>query len=250
MTNRRIFIGDVHGHYDALMSLLEAIDPATSDEIYFLGDLIDRGPQSAQVVNFAIANNYQCLLGNHEEMLLEIVDKGDKVPVERFQAWIYSGGYATITSYGNNIPQDHVEWMKKLPKYLDLGDIWLVHAGVDPRIPFEKQTSDQFCWIRDEFHSMSEPYFPDKLIIAGHTITFTLPGVKPGNLASGEGWIDIETGAYHPNSGWLTALDMTNEKVYQVNAQEPNLRILPLKKVLTKIQPSSIASKRDRKVPF
>ena len=248
MTNRRIFIGDVHGHYDALMSLLEAIAPGSDDRIYFLGDLIDRGPQSAQVVKFIIENNYQCLLGNHEQMLLDVLGTGKDVPMDKFQAWIYSGGYATITSYSNNIPQEHIDWMKTLPYYLDLGDIWLVHAGVHPTIPLEEQTSDQFCWIRDEFHSASKPYFADKLIITGHTITFTMPGVKPGNIASGPGWLDIETGAYHPHSGWLTGLDITQKKVYQINTQQGSLRTLPLKKVVTQVEPSVILSKRSKKL--
>ncbi len=248
MTNRRIFIGDVHGHYDSLMSLLEAIAPGSDDQIYFLGDLIDRGPQSAQVVKFIIENNYQCLLGNHEQMLLDVLGNGKDAPMDKFQAWIYSGGYATITSYENNIPQEHIDWMKTLPYYLDLGDIWLVHAGVHPKMPLEEQTSDQFCWIRDEFHSLSTPYFADKLIITGHTITFTMPGVKPGNIASGPGWLDIETGAYHPHSGWLTGLDITHEKVYQINTRQGSLRTLPLKKVVTQVEPSVILSKRSKKL--
>lgn len=81
-----------------------------------------------------------------------------------------------------------------MPTHLDLGDIWLVHAGIDPRIPLAEQTAEQFCWVREEFHSMRQPYFPNKLIVVGHTITFTLPGVRPGELAQGQGWLDIDTG--------------------------------------------------------
>jgi serine/threonine protein phosphatase 1 len=68
--SRRIIIGDVHGHYDGLMLLLDSIEPTTDDQIYFLGDLIDRGPKSAQVVDFVRENNYGCVLGNHEQMAL------------------------------------------------------------------------------------------------------------------------------------------------------------------------------------
>ncbi len=87
-------------------------------------------------------------------------------------------------------------WFQSLPAYLDLGDIWLVHAGVQPEYPLEQQTNEQFCWIRNEFHAMTQPYFKDKLIITGHTLTFTFPDVKPGQLARGNGWLDIETGVY------------------------------------------------------
>ncbi|VEP16986.1 Calcineurin-like phosphoesterase [Hyella patelloides LEGE 07179] len=247
MTNhRRIIIGDVHGHYDTLVALLDSIAPDSSDRVYFLGDLIDRGPKSAEVVDFVMKNKYQCLRGNHEEMLLDVVGNG-KVSVELYQGWLYSGGHATVTSYDSKIPQEHIDWLKTLPVYLDLEDIWLVHAGIDPRIPLEKQTSEQFCWIREDFHSISEPYFSDKLIITGHTITFTMPGIQPGQIAAGNGWLDIETGAYHRNSGWLTALDINNQKVYQANTQDGRLRTLPLKRAVAGVDMSKIHQRRVRR---
>jgi len=245
MTQRRIVIGDVHGHYDTLMILMEAIAPNKEDMVYFLGDLIDRGPQSAQVVDFVKESPYISLLGNHEQMLLDILGDGE-IYGPALQAWLYSGGHSTINSYGDKgVRQEHIEWMRTLPTYIDLGDTWLVHAGVHPRIPLEKQTSEQFCWIRDEFHSMPQPYFPDKLIITGHTITFTLPGVLPGKIAQGRGWLDIDTGAYHPKSGWMTALDLTNSLVYQVNVFKRRLRKLPLEEAMTRVEPSMILPRRS-----
>jgi serine/threonine protein phosphatase 1 len=246
MTHRRIIIGDIHGHYDTLMSLLDAIALRKDDQIYFLGDLIDRGPDSAKVVDFVFQNQYKCLLGNHEQMLLDAVGNG-QIATNLLQAWLYSGGHSTLISYNNNIPQEHIDWMKTLPTYLDLGDIWLVHAGIHPSIPLEKQTAEQFCWIRDEFHSINKPYFTDKLIITGHTITFTFPGVQPGQLVAGAGWLDIDTGAYHQNSGWLTGLDVTNGKVYQVHAKKGTRRTLPLEKAVTTIEPSLVLSKRAKR---
>lgn len=239
-SHRRIVIGDVHGHYNGLMGLLEAISPGADDEIYFIGDLIDRGPQSFQVVDFVKKNAYPCILGNHEQMLLDVVISGSMAAHVQ-QSWLYSGGYATISSYPDStIPQEHLEWMQNLPTHLDLGDYWLVHAGIDPRIPLAEQTSDQLCWVRDEFHSMEQPYFSDKIVIIGHTITFTLPGVNPGKLAKGQGWIDIDTGAYHPKSGWLTGLDITNNQVYQFNIQQQKARILTLESAVTAIEPTKI----------
>ncbi|BAY27793.1 metallophosphoesterase [Calothrix sp. NIES-2100] len=243
-SQRRIVIGDVHGQYEGLMTLLAAIAPASNDQLYFLGDLIDRGPQSAQVVNFVKNNNYPCLLGNHEQMLLNVLT-GSSASNSAMQSWLYSGGQATIASYQEaTIPQEHIDWLTTLPTYIDLGDVWLTHAGVDPLIPLEKQTAEQFCWIREEFHGIEKPYFPDKLIIIGHTITFTLPGVTPGQLAQGRGWIDIDTGAYHPRSGWLTALDVTNNLVYQVNVFKKRVRTLPLKEATVIINPSEIKGTR------
>ncbi|MFN6566245.1 metallophosphoesterase family protein [Dendronalium sp. ChiSLP03b] len=245
-SQRRIVIGDVHGHYEGLMTLLEAIAPASDDRVYFLGDLIDRGPHSSHVVNFVKENNYGCLLGNHEQMLLHILTS-DSIPTPAMQAWLYSGGQATIASYEEaTIPHEHLDWFKALPTYLDLGDIWLTHAGIDPYIPLAEQTAEQFCWIRDEFHSIQQPYFPDKLIIIGHTITFTLPGVTPGKLAQGQGWLDIDTGAYHPRSGWLTGLDITNNLIYQVNVFQNCLRTLPLTEAVINVEPSQITNRRKK----
>jgi len=245
MTYRRIVIGDVHGHYDTLITLLEEIAPTGDDKIYFLGDLIDRGPKSAQVVEFVKQSGYQCLLGNHEQMLLDILGDGE-IYGPALQAWLYSGGHSTVNSYGEDgVRQDHIEWMRTLPTYLDLGDIWLVHAGVHPRMSLEEQSSEQFCWIREEFHTINKPYFPDKLIITGHTITFTMPGVLPGKLAQGRGWLDIDTGAYHPKSGWLTALDIDNSLVYQANSARRRVRKLPLTEAVTRVEPSQIFPRRS-----
>ncbi|TAF06958.1 MAG: serine/threonine protein phosphatase [Nostocales cyanobacterium] len=244
---RRIVIGDVHGYYQGLMVLLKKIAPSSEDQVYFLGDLIDRGPQSAQVVNFVKENNYPCLLGNHEQMLLNSLSNNLNSN-QTIQAWLYSGGQATITSYqAAKIPEDHLEWFGNLPTYIDLGDIWLTHAGVDPRKPVAEQTAEELCWIRDEFHSMEKPYFSDKLIIVGHTITFTLPGVAPGKLAQGQGWLDIDTGAYHPRSGWLTGLDLTNNLVYQANVFNNSVRTLPLTEAVTRIEPKEIKVSRRQK---
>ncbi|MBC6424511.1 MAG: hypothetical protein GDA43_26470 [Hormoscilla sp. SP5CHS1] len=85
---------------------------------------------------------------------------------------------------------------------------------------------------------MQQPYFPDRLIITGHTITFTLPGVAPGKIASGCGWLDINTGAYHRKSGWLTGLYLTNSLVYQVHVFAGELRVLQLREAVTRVIPS------------
>ncbi|WNZ43876.1 metallophosphoesterase family protein [Leptolyngbya boryana CZ1] len=234
---RRIVIGDVHGHYDGLMNLLDTIAPEASDQVYFLGDLIDRGPQSYQVIEFVKNSPYQSLLGNHEHLLLEAFPNG-QVYAPALQAWLQSGGRATVASYTDmDVLVEHVQWIRTLPTYLDLGDVWLVHAGVHPEMPLEQQGYAEFCWIRDEFHRSTQPYFSDKVIITGHTITFTFQGVVPGAIARGQGWLGIDTGAYHPKSGWLTALDIDNAIVHQANMYTNQVRTLGLNEVTTAIEP-------------
>lgn len=246
MNQRRIVIGDVHGHYDGLMTLLEAIAPNSDDRVYFLGDLIDRGPKSAQVVDFVKQSSYQCLLGNHEQLMIEANGSDPR----SLPAWLYSGGQATIDSYIDMgmIPYKHLDWMRSLPPYLDLGDIWLAHAGVDPKLSLKQQSTYQLCWIRGEFHRISKPYFPDKLIITGHTITFTFEGVSPGELAQGNGWLDIDTGAYHPRSGWLTGLDITHRLVYQVNVFEHKVRILHLDEAVKQVKIPQLSIRHNNRM--
>ena len=232
MNNKRIIIGDIHGHYDGLMTLLEAIAPGRNDMVYFLGDLIDRGPKSSQVVEFVKNSPYQCILGNHEYMMVQAL-LHKKTNHEAWQSWYYSGGIETVESYRETeiMPYDDLEWMESLPLYLDLGNIWLVHAGINPKLPIQSQTKNECCWIRDEFHSLDKPYFSDKLIVVGHTITFTFDDVKPGELVFGKGWLDIDTGAYHSQSGWLTGLDVDNNIIYQVNVKDNQTRKMPLNKL-------------------
>ena len=238
MEYRRIVIGDVHGHYDGLMLLLEALAPSLKDRVYLLGDLIDRGPKSAQVLDFVQHSPYQTLLGNHEQLMLEALS-GPSVDLRAWQFWLYSGGEATVASYRDTgmMPYKHLEWLRSLPTYLDLGDIWLVHAGVHPTMPISEQSIEQLCWIRKEFHTIPKPYFPNKLIITGHTITFTFEGVRPGELVRGQGWLDIDTGAYHPKSGWLTGFDLNYRRVYQVNVFNNQVRILPFDEVVRQLKP-------------
>lgn len=241
---RQIVIGDVHGQYDGLIQLLEAVDPNADDQVYFLGDVIDRGSKSAQVLDLIRRQGYVSLLGNHEQMLLSAFPN-DQATTSALAAWLYSGGQATLESFDsvqhllNQLP-----WIRTWPTHLDLGAVWLVHAGVNPLRRIDEQTLQDLCWIRQAFHGSRRPYFKDKLIITGHTITFTLPNVAPGAVARGEGWLDIDTGAYHPRSGWLTGVDVTNDRVYQVNVYTKAHRCLPLDEVAVKIDPSKITSRQ------
>jgi serine/threonine protein phosphatase 1 len=243
---RRIVIGDIHGHYDGLKRLWDLMAPASDDKVYCVGDLIDRGPKSADVVDFIRRNATGCVRGNHEQLILDTFVDG-KINPPTLQGWIFSGGQATLTSYHGSAAtlEDHLDWLRQLPLYIDLDDLWLVHAGVNPMLPITEQSSYEMCWIRETFHNSPTPFFSDKLIITGHTITFTFPGVDPGQIAAGRGWLDIDTGVYHPRSGWLTALDWDNQLVYQVNVFEPLERVRSCSEAITYLDPT-LVKKRPR----
>jgi serine/threonine protein phosphatase 1 len=234
---RRVIIGDVHGHFQGLQQLLQRLDLKSEDSLYFLGDLVDRGPESAKVVEFVKSKGYPCLMGNHEQMMLAAFNEPG-LDDWAMEMWLRAGGNTTLASYQDlDCLAEHLDWLSTLPTYLDLDDLWLVHAGVHPYLPLEAQTSQEFCWIRSEFHSTKEPFFPNKLIISGHTITFTFPGITPGQIVSGPGWLDIDTGAYHSKSGWLTALDVTQQGVYQVNVWTGQERVRSYAEAITSIAP-------------
>ena len=247
--SRRIFIGDVHGHYDGLMRLVAMVSPSSSDTLHFVGDLIDRGPRSAKVIEFVRQGNHVCVLGNHEHLLLNAFP--DENPnISAFQGWLQSGGQPTLTSYRNTEALlDHVQWLKTLPLSLDLGDVFLAHAGVNPHKSLASQDQMDFCWIRDVFLAHPTPIFKEKTIITGHTITFTLPGVAPGQVVRGPGWLDIDTGAYHLKSGWLSAVDLDNDLLYQVNTYTQAERVQSLESNVFDIDPATIKLRQHKKRP-
>ena len=152
----RLVFGDIHGQFDGLMNLLKFINYSPSDKLYFLGDLIDRGDRSADVVRWVMDNGHTCLRGNHEQMCLEAFASAEGSLI--WKGWLMNGGAHTLASYGKErLPEAHLAWMEQLPLYLDLGDTWLVHAGLNPNLPLELQGAAEFCWIREEFHSTTEP---------------------------------------------------------------------------------------------
>lgn len=247
---RQLFIGDIHGHYDGLLALWDLIAPSAEDRVYFVGDLIDRGPRSADVVEFVRHHGAGCVRGNHEQLLMDAFgeDSGNRLALSSLEGWLYSGGQATLNSYETDpaLLEDHLAWLRQLPSYIDLGPLWLVHAGVNPALPLEQQSRYEMCWIRDIFHSSLTPFFPDKLIITGHTITFTFPSIVPGQLVAGKGWLDIDTGVYHPRSGWLTALDWDNQLVYQVNVFSDQQRVRSCQEAITYLDPAIIRQRSSR----
>ncbi len=144
----RFVFGDIHGQYDGLMSLINFIKCGSDDQLFFLGDLIDRGDRSADVVRWVKDNGHTCLRGNHEQMCLDAFNSNQGSLV--WKGWLLNGGTNTLESYGDEgIPQDHLDWMRQLPLFVDLGDTWLVHAGLNPNLPLELQGAAEFCWIRE-----------------------------------------------------------------------------------------------------
>ena len=168
-------IGDIHGCLDKLRSLLlrcEKHAAGRPTSFVFVGDYIDRGPQSCGVIDCLIDLKAQhgesvvTLMGNHEAMALAVID--GRSPS---QLWFAQGGLATLKSYGvaepRDLPRAHVDWLRALPLRYDDSRHFFVHAGVNPATPLETQDDFDLLWIREPFLSHRGDY--GRLIVHGHT---------------------------------------------------------------------------------
>lgn len=207
-------VGDIHGCLDKLEKLMDAIKPDRGkDTLVFLGDYIDRGPDSRGVVDFVLDlqkgySRVVCLIGNHEKMLLDYIrDHG------RRDIYFLNGGRDTLRSYGLNLdrpvreedfPEDHMRFFRALLPYYQTGDYIFVHAGLRPEIPLENQDREDLIWIRNPF--IFGPGDPEKTVVFGHT-----PFRQPYENARK---IGIDTGAVF--GGPLTCLEIPAMKFHQV----------------------------------
>lgn len=190
-------IGDVHGCLDQLRDLVRLCEEdagAGRSKLVFLGDYIDRGPDSRGVVEFLIdlqkwsPDEIICLRGNHEDLLLAALEGGDAE-----LNWRQNGGHSTLKSYRatspNELPIGHLDWMRSLPLFHDDGQRYFVHAGVHPARPLHQQRPRDLLWIREPFLSSDTDL--GRLIVHGHTpISSGAPELRNNRL-------NLDTGAVY-----------------------------------------------------
>ena len=168
-------IGDIHGSLSKLHRLMARCESHAQGrpmKFVFLGDYIDRGPESASVVRYIIELQSRlrerviALKGNHEAVALDVIDGA--APEDY---WLALGGEATLRSYGVDsaqaLPREHVDWLRSLWLSYDDGRRFFVHAGVDPEQPLAAQREHDLLWIRDPFLLAQRDY--GRLIVHGHT---------------------------------------------------------------------------------
>jgi serine/threonine protein phosphatase 1 len=221
---RYYVIGDIHGRldlYDALITAIEAESARSSGvevRVVLLGDLVDRGPDSAGVIartrDWQLTRNVRVLAGNHEEMFLRAFERP-----EALRHFLKHGGRETIMSYGLTarqfealsidelfaalpqlVPEADRETIAGYEAMIIAGDYVFVHAGIDPALPLAQQDDSDLRWIRDRFLYHQGPL--EKVVVHGHTIFEQV--MDCGNR------IGIDTGAFR--TGVLTALVLEGDQ--------------------------------------
>jgi len=211
-----IAVGDIHGHADKLVSLLnhcEKLKAGRPAKYVFLGDYVDRGPTSRRVMDILMGkqqadpDNVICLMGDHEEMLLRAADPNcyDRDLVN----WFANGGEQTLESYGiedpTEIPAGHLEWMKGLRTSFEERHRTFVHAGLRPGIDLANQDPHDLLWIREPFLSFAGDY--GTFVVHGHT-PVQAPDLRFNrlNLDTGAGWGRNLSAALFSQAGCLPTI--------------------------------------------
>jgi serine/threonine protein phosphatase 1 len=211
MAPRTIAIGDIHGCSRALDKLLEVISPGPDDALITLGDYVDRGPDSRGVLDRLVSLVDQCvmvpLLGNHEILLLESLTNP-----HTYEFWQQCGGQETLASYGgqlDNIPPEHLVFLRGLRPFFETPTHMFVHANYDPDRPLHETSPTQLFWEHDALNP--RPHRSGKQVIVGHTPQPNGEILNLGHL------ICLDT--YCFGGQWLSALDVDSRQFWQTNEQ-------------------------------
>lgn len=209
--SRTIAIGDIHGCADALRAILAAIDPRADDTMVGLGDYVDRGPGSRDVIEQLMALARRCefvsLRGNHELMMLAArEDVGEQ------SFWLQFGGRETLESYGpaatlGDVPEAHWQFIESTRLYYETATHVFTHANYVPGLPMDRQDPNVLLWLSARDY-VPGPHFSGKTVVLGHT-----PQTEVADLGH---LIILDTGIYQ--GGWLTAMDVGSKRLWQADS--------------------------------
>ena len=216
MAGRLLVIGDIHGFLTPLNLLLDHLKPDLEDTLVTLGDYIDRGPQSKDVlfklIQLKTLTNLQMLIGNHDLMFLE------SIHFKRFNTdWLLYGGLQTLESFGVDLANPDfqlfdakiVDFLKsECSRYWEDEKHIFVHAGVDPSLPLDQQTDKLLFW--DKLDPNFSGHQSGKKVVCGHTRQTSGQPLNLKNL------LCLDTNVY--GGGWLTCCDLNSMEYWQANA--------------------------------
>ena len=225
----RYAIGDIHGCYKTLLKLLnDNLGIGQDDELYFVGDFIDRGPGSRQVVDYLLelksaGYHVYAVRGNHEEMLL---DAWQNQTYDQFILWMMNGAESTLKSYGietyqqmeeavvNELPGSHLDFYRKLPYYIELEDYIIVHAGINFQADEPFKDTRSMVWCRDCRNHFE--LSGHRAIVCGHTPT-PLESIRKRVKKKNSDEFNVDAGCVykgHDGMGNLVALDLDSLTIH------------------------------------
>ncbi len=213
-------ISDIHGCKKSFEALLDKIQFNQSDELYLLGDFVDRGPDSKGVFDLIwtlqkMGHSIFCLKGNHEQMCLDSFNSKEK-----HDYWIRYGGRETFDSFikdgGNAIPQEYLNFIKQMPVFFDVDQYILVHAGLNFEVPSPLEEEIAMLWIRDWYGKIDKDWLKNRIIIHGHTptpkelIELQLKRLDEVRV------LDIDAGCVfdRPGQGYLCAFELESQQLF------------------------------------
>lgn len=212
MPERIIAIGDIHGCAQALEAMLSRLQPGPDDIVVTLGDYIDRGADSREVIEQLIQLRDQTtlisLLGNHEVMLLTALEQPSELSF-----WLDNGGQATVSSYGDqphDIPDEHIAFMRECRLYYETDEHFFVHANYLPTVSLDQQPQYTLLWEHLS-RFVPAPHVSGKIAVVGHT-----PQLN-GEILDLEYLVCIDTHCF--GGGWLTAVDTRSGQYWQFDKQ-------------------------------
>lgn len=212
MPARTIAIGDVHGCAKALAAVIGAVQPGEDDTLVFLGDFVDRGPDSRGVLELVseleTRRRVVPLLGNHEIMLLEAAENPLAI-----ESWLTCGGAATVRSYDGrleNIPAEHWEFLRRCHRYYETATHFFVHANYAASVRLDSQPDYLLFWEHLHFQA-PRPHENGKIAIVGHTAQQSGEVLDLGHV------ICLDTFCH--GGGWLTAMDVGTREVWQADRE-------------------------------
>lgn len=228
-------IADTHGCLITLKYLLEEkLTISKADSIFFLGDYIDRGLQSAQLIDYLInlinqGYKISCIRGNHEQMLLDAVERRSA-----YRDWMLNTGNLTLNSYidllgesfsfPNGIPQAHIDFFSEMPYYLEVDNFILVHGAINYHVSDPFKDTDYLLWSRSQ--AVPNDFMPGKTIVHGHT-PVPLEYIKKCVSESNNRLISLDGGCvYHgriAGGGYLVALQLDTMNLYWVENMEQTI---------------------------
>lgn len=219
MKRRYYIVGDIHGQLNKLKKIILSVSNEIKayDTFIFLGDYIDRGPSSFEVVEFLIklSAEYKTvfLTGNHEDMFIRFITVGDN-----YNNYVRNGGGYTIKSYIKNmndfiVPENHRQFFNSLQLYYENDDFIAVHAGLNPDINnMKEQNRYDLIWIREDFYKYPGRY--EKTVIFGHTPTPYISNSDSVYIDETRNIIGLDTNAMS-NGYPLSCIRWPDRKIYQ-----------------------------------